>query len=172
MCVCVDSCCCGRQTSGNEGRLGVLLQFLTRCWPNDSSSSPLVSRESLGWRGAVGFSRRKAGQRWAAFQSPHLQAGADSVSLLFLFYRIKCGWSELSQFRPVLPAGGRRYFFKKETKKSDQAQGVSVVAKYLSSSAARDAQEGRWRKLDEARLPEGKSKWEECVCVWKQGSWL
>lgn len=27
----------------------------------------------------------------------------------------------------MLPAGGRRYFFKKETKKSDQAQGVSVV---------------------------------------------
>lgn len=66
----------------------------------------------------------------------------------------------------MLPAGGRRYFFKKETKKkSDQAQGVSVVAKYLSSSAARDAREGRWKKLDEAGLPEGKGKWEGvCVC--------
>lgn len=28
------------------------------------------------------------------------------------------------------PAGGRRYFFKKETKKPDRAQGVSLVAKY------------------------------------------
>lgn len=48
----------------------------------------------------------------------------------------------------MLPAGGRRYFFKKETKKSDQAQGVSVVAKYLSSSAARDAREGRGERGD------------------------
>lgn len=41
---------------------------------------------------------------------------------------------------------------------------LSVVAKYCS--AARDAQEGRWRKLNEAARRERQVGG---VCVWKQG---
>lgn len=146
---------------------------LERCWPNDFSSSPLVSRKSQDWDSLSGGEVQLASAegRWAAFQSPHLQAGADSVSLLFLFYRTKCGWSELSQFRPVSPAGGRRYFFKKETKKPDRAQGVSLVAKYclvVRPGMHERGDGGSWMRPG---LQKGKASGRG-VCVWKQGSWL
>lgn len=70
----------------------------------------------------------------------------------------------------MLPAEGRRHLFKKETKKSDQFQGVSLVAKHLSSSSTepcpslvQPGMRGEMESTERGRAARKEGKWEGCV---------